>query len=401
MSGTLSLPIATYYNFGTGPSSLNTTIVGTDGNDQLGGARTIYGLGGDDVIYGPDGGDFLYGGDGNDILYGGNGTNLLDGGNGDNVIYGGAGNDTMVVGIGDNQLYGAAGSNTAVMPELINQASVNLNYGSPIVTGPIGTETMHSVGTLRFLDGTLSTDTGSDLAQAYRMYQAAFDRAPDTAGLAYWTAQLDAGTPLATMAQDFLGSPEFQATYGALSDGDFVAALYQNVLGRAPDAAGAAFWQQALAGGTSRAGVLVGFSESTENVANTAAPFATGLFVPSENAIEVLAAYQTVLGHAPDAGSLASTITQVANGLTETGLAADLIGSTEFQANPAVQSNAGFVTQIVSNTEGAADPAGTAFWTAQLNAGTVTRADVAAAYATTPAATASVLPLVQAHGFNV
>ena len=38
--------------------------------------------------------------------------------------------------------------------------------------------------------------------------------------------------------------------------------LYQNVLGRAPDAAGLNFWTGAMRAGQSRADVLLGFSES-------------------------------------------------------------------------------------------------------------------------------------------
>jgi hypothetical protein len=45
-----------------------------------------------------------------------------------------------------------------------------------------------------------------------------------------------------------------------------VTALYQNVLGRAPDPAGLANWTGRLASGTSRGGVLIGFSQSTEGI---------------------------------------------------------------------------------------------------------------------------------------
>jgi hypothetical protein len=55
--------------------------------------------------------------------------------------------------------------------------------------------------------------------------------------------------------------------YGASpSNGQFVTALYQNVLNRAPDAGGLAYWVGELENGTlSRPEVLIGFSESAEN----------------------------------------------------------------------------------------------------------------------------------------
>jgi len=61
-----------------------------------------------------------------------------------------------------------------------------------------------------------------------------------------------------------VNSAEFQLKYGALDNEGFVSLLYQNVLGRAPDAAGLNNWVTQLENGTSRAQVLLGFSESAE-----------------------------------------------------------------------------------------------------------------------------------------
>ena len=63
----------------------------------------------------------------------------------------------------------------------------------------------------------------------------------------------------------FASSPEFIATYGSLNNSDFVTLVYQNVLGRAPDGAGLAYWVAQLNGGfMTRGQVMVGFSESPE-----------------------------------------------------------------------------------------------------------------------------------------
>jgi hypothetical protein len=71
---------------------------------------------------------------------------------------------------------------------------------------------------------------------------------------------------LSGRAQGFLGSAEFQARFGGAGtpNAAFVDQLYQNVLGRAGDAAGRDFWNGALNAGTSRADVLVAFSENAE-----------------------------------------------------------------------------------------------------------------------------------------
>ena len=102
------------------------------------------------------------------------------------------------------------------------------------------------------------------------MYKAAFDRQPDEPGLGFWINVLDNGVDLKTVAGVAIDSPEFRANhYGDGSNKQFLNSLYLNVMDRAPDNEGLDFWITALENGTSRADVLVGFSESNENYANT------------------------------------------------------------------------------------------------------------------------------------
>jgi hypothetical protein len=107
----------------------------------------------------------------------------------------------------------------------------------------------------------------------YRLYLATLEREPDDAGLAGWAEALARGTPLNTVISGFIASPEFNLRYGALDDADFVTLLYRNVLDRDPDPAGFAGWVAALDGGTSRAVVVAGFSQSTEFTGRTATDF--------------------------------------------------------------------------------------------------------------------------------
>lgn len=121
---------------------------------------------------------------------------------------------------------------------------------------------------LAFADASVALDLDGVGGQAYRLYQAAFGRAPDEGGIGFWIGQMDAGVPLGSVARDFLSSAEFEKKYGVEpSSEDFLAALYRNVLHRAPDPDGFAFWMKALQANVERADVLVHFSESTENVA--------------------------------------------------------------------------------------------------------------------------------------
>ncbi len=105
-------------------------------------------------------------------------------------------------------------------------------------------------------------------AEVARLYYSALGRAPDAAGLTSWTNALEfGGQSLTDEANGFMASPEFQSKYGSLSNGDFVSLLYNNVLGRSPDAAGLNGWTGALNAGATRASVLIGFSESPEHQA--------------------------------------------------------------------------------------------------------------------------------------
>ena len=107
--------------------------------------------------------------------------------------------------------------------------------------------------------------TPGDARAVARLYSAAFDREPKSAGLNFWIDSLEGGQSLAQIAARFRSSPEFNARYGALDNAGFVAQLYRNILGREGKPAGLAFWVDKLESGTSQALVLRDFSESPEN----------------------------------------------------------------------------------------------------------------------------------------
>jgi hypothetical protein len=129
---------------------------------------------------------------------------------------------------------------------------------------------------------TVSTAGDDNDAEAYRLYTAALGRAPDQPGEDFWSAALANGATPTQVAQSFIGSPEFEHNFGGLSDNDFVSALYQNVLHRPGDDTGKQFWTSALQQGTSRANVVVSFSDSLENRVQTAgATHANWVFIPT------------------------------------------------------------------------------------------------------------------------
>ena len=100
--------------------------------------------------------------------------------------------------------------------------------------------------------------------QVFRLYGATLGRTPDTTGLENWIGGLQNNLELVQVANGFVNSAEFRATYGALDDEGFVSLLYNNVLGRDPDPQGLTNWVARLEDGMTRAQVVVGFSESAE-----------------------------------------------------------------------------------------------------------------------------------------
>lgn len=101
-----------------------------------------------------------------------------------------------------------------------------------------------------------------------RLYRAFFLRDPDAEGMNFWWTRINSGWTLWRVAEYFSQSPEFASTYGSLTNGQYVDLVYQNVLGRTPDAGGRAYWIDQLARGVkTRGAVMVGFSDSAEYIA--------------------------------------------------------------------------------------------------------------------------------------
>lgn len=225
------------------------------GNDEGANAGTeIQGLGGDDFLSGGLGDDVITGGSGNDVLIGGRGNDIIEGGSGFDVA-------------------SFAGSFATVRVE-------NVNGTVTVAVTGLGTDTLTGVERIVFEDGVLAFDTAQAAGQTFRLYQAAFDRAPDAGGLGHNIELMDGGLTLKDMASAFVESAEFKLLYGeSASDSVFIEALYNNVLDRGSDATGFAYWQDELStGGRDRGDVLIGFSESGENQQNVAAVIDDGIW---------------------------------------------------------------------------------------------------------------------------
>ena len=234
---------------------------------------------------------------------------------------------------------------TAVLPLLKSQAAIVLTNGDPTTgdggaAGPGIGDALTSAERIRFIDGTLAYGPDTPEAAVARLYQAAFARAPDGGGLAYWAAALQGGAGLADLACGFVASAEFQARYGDLDDRALV----------------------------SRGQLLADLSESAANRAGTAALVAQGLWSPDETAASVARLYYMALDRPPDAAGLAYWTRRVAEGGATLRQAAELlVGSAEFTRHCGSLDDLGFVDLLYRDGLGrAADPSGRAAWTGQL-----------------------------------
>lgn len=190
--------------------------------------------------------------------------------NAGDTIYLGGGNDTILEHGGTlTTVDGGAGVDTFVGSGLYMAHTPGPGMGSTSVwnEGGYGAQLLNVERVVLDTMGT-AFDTDGAAGQAYRLYQAAFDRVPDNFGIGFWISRLDMGVSLADVANAFVGSDEFKGKYAALSNAALVDQFYANILHRAPDATGQAFWTKALDQHLATvADVLVKFSESPENVA--------------------------------------------------------------------------------------------------------------------------------------
>ncbi len=209
-------------------------------------------------------------------------------------------------------------------------------------------------------------------ASIYRLYGATLGRAPDVGGFTAWTAQLQKGVPLDSIAAGFVGSPEFQQRYGSLNNSQFVTLLYNNVLHRDPDAAGYAGWLAMLNGGMSRTGVVTGFSESAEYTGSTelvSRAFATSV-LHGDFVGEIYRLYGATLGRTPAPIEMENWAPAATQGYSLADLTSFFTGSTEFQQRYGSLDNNGFVTLLYNNVLGRApDSAGLSGWVGLLNGG--------------------------------
>jgi Ca2+-binding RTX toxin-like protein len=235
-----------------------------------------YGTLGNDVLVGTAISDFMFGFSGRDNISGGKGNDFIYPGGGGAFGDGGEGVDTLV--------FEKALSSYTINPQSYPKSGgvIYLSIITKDLSLPVEVSTFDSIERLQFSDTHIALDVNStqNAGSVYMLYKAAFNRAPDAGGMGFWLAQKDNGKNIITdLAQGFVNSDEFIGKYGTNpTNASYVDKLYQNVLGRAGDAGGVAYWNQQLdAGNVSKAAVLVAFATLPEGASIVAPLIANGI----------------------------------------------------------------------------------------------------------------------------
>jgi len=328
-------------------------------------------------------GDSLRGGDDNDIFIPRGGNDTVDGGDGTDIVRYDRLDMTSGVevdlrsGVATGVWDGVAFTDTLSRIEDVRGAGAfdNVLIGNDsgnALRGYDGDDYLYG-------DGFEISSAAEASAQMFRMYQATFDRAPDKAGHEGWVRDLSEGSfTINEVAGAFVGSREFQNTYGDLGNTDFVELLYQNVLGRASDAGGLQSWLDVLGAGGTRADVVLGFSDSREfvNATLSAATAYTAAGTQANWLDEVFRVYRATLDRDPDQGGLLDWTGNLSNGTALVDVIAGFTGSREFTNTYGDLDDAAFVELLYRNVlDRASDADGAQGWLDVLAAGG-SRADV-------------------------
>lgn len=210
----------------------------------------------------------LDGAGGNDTLVTSGGNDSVTGGDGNDSISTGAGNDTIVSGLGDDTIDGGAGRDAVTIAGNKADYTVALVDGQLRVTNNANTTVESKLTNVEFVgfnNGESVAVAGNETeATILRLYQGVLGRDADKAGADYWIDELNTdGTSLSGFARSFLDSTELNEQ-GPLTNEQFIDALYSNALGRTAEDAGKAYWLNDLNNGQDRADVTISIVGSAE-----------------------------------------------------------------------------------------------------------------------------------------
>lgn len=208
------------------------------------GDDTFVGNAGTNVVVTGPGSDKVETKDGNDIVDISNSSATVDGGTGfDAIKVAGKKSDYLIS--NDNGVIVLKSKDATLQSVVQNSEYINFDDGSVIINV-----------------------ANQDQAVVARFYEIVLDRPADREGVINWLGTVDTKTASPVeLAAKFLASQEFTSKHGSLdslSDADFLQLMYQKAFNRPGEAAGVEGWIAEMQAGMTRAEVVVRFANTSE-----------------------------------------------------------------------------------------------------------------------------------------
>jgi len=243
--------------------------------------------------------------------------------------YGDEGNHTIVVTVSEEGVMASVAGSATIGQELLPIADPAHPTANELYVAEVYTDVLKrrvDPGGLQFWAGQLDAGAPRDVvarqlthsAEYYAniviqpAYERFLGRAADPGGLAYWVAQMQNGLTDQQLEAGFIGADEF-FTHAGGTNRLWVDALYEDLLGRPPDAQGEAFWVAQLAAGAGRSNVAQGFVDS-----------------PEREAIRITQDYVDFLGRSPSPAEVDAWVQQFENGVTNEDVVTGFVASDEY-----------------------------------------------------------------------
>lgn len=311
-------------------------------------------------------------GDGDDVVYAGGGGDMIDGGAGNDRLFGDGGDDTITGGAGDDWIDGGAGSDTVRLSGTRADYTIRVEQGHVVIMARGGAEGADSVANVELLNFGGAGFDPSARGTITRLIAVLEDRVATRVELDQWQAQHAGGTSLLDISARLLASSTVD---DALSNDDFVRAMFLNGADRPADLMELYQWLLALNAGTeTRAEALLRFADSFIMQQHDGWYGATTHVADTEIGT-LVRIYDTLFDRAPDQGGLNYWIAASENGVGMTAIADSFASAAEGQFGS--MSNAQYVAHLyqagLERTAGQDEVAG---WATLIDNGTLSRGEV-------------------------
>jgi uncharacterized repeat protein (TIGR02059 family) len=239
----------------------------------------VRGGAGENVVYGDAGSQNIVLTGSNDMIHGGGGDDTVGSTGSDSTLFGGAGNDQMMPGSGKNLLHGGDGEDFAVFAGALADYEVVRDNGITRVRSlatPGDEHMLVNVEAIQFGDQRLVVENDAPLGWIATLYEQVLGRQAELDGYQFWAASYDDGTPIGDIAMWMLYSSEYtengSSVFQSLPQNAQIELLYEHLLSRDSEPEGNAYWTDRLAKGDTIASIAEQFILSSEWQGSRMAP---------------------------------------------------------------------------------------------------------------------------------